>query len=191
MLIDTDQMFCRRVYDPRFRQLICATGNPGMFPDLNIPKSTIRGWLHGDFRPAVGIDNDADGSRSSSRERQTSTSRSSVADDNVSIADACPSYWLPSGRRAVLAPSSIRAETRPLPAISRNSATKNDAAHNAGATASNGAPIWMVGQEQIAENKRVLMRMRQVAITACRTPRPSRWQYASQPRTARVARRGT
>ncbi len=56
MLIDTGQMSCRRVYDPRVRQLICATGNPGMFPDLNIPKSTIRGWLRGDFRPAVGIE---------------------------------------------------------------------------------------------------------------------------------------
>lgn len=45
------------------------------------------------------------------------------------------------GVELVLAPSSIRAETSPLPAASRNSATKNDAAHDTGATASKGAPI--------------------------------------------------
>lgn len=33
-----------------------TTGNPGLFPDLNIPKLTIRGWLPGDFKPAVGIE---------------------------------------------------------------------------------------------------------------------------------------
>ena len=56
MLTNTGQVSCRRVYDPRVRHLICATGNPGLFPDLNIPESTIRGWLRGEFRPAVGIE---------------------------------------------------------------------------------------------------------------------------------------
>ena len=54
--MDTGQMSCRRVYDPRVRHLICATGNPGLFPNQNIPKSTIRGWVRGDFRPAVGVE---------------------------------------------------------------------------------------------------------------------------------------
>ena len=45
----------RNVYDPRVRGLIRATGNPDLFPDLNIPRSTISGWLRGDFKPAVGV----------------------------------------------------------------------------------------------------------------------------------------
>ncbi|HMA96938.1 MAG TPA: hypothetical protein VKP30_29840, partial [Polyangiaceae bacterium] len=30
------------------RELICATGNPDLFPELKIPKSTLRGWLRGE-----------------------------------------------------------------------------------------------------------------------------------------------
>ena len=44
----------RNVYDPRVRELIRASGNPELFPDLNIPRSTAVGWLRGDFKPAVG-----------------------------------------------------------------------------------------------------------------------------------------
>jgi putative transposase len=44
----------RNVYDPRIRELIRATGNPDLFPELDIPRSTISGWLRGDFKPAVG-----------------------------------------------------------------------------------------------------------------------------------------
>ena len=43
--IDLDHVSRRRAYDPRVRELVCATGNPDMFPELNIPKSTLRGWL--------------------------------------------------------------------------------------------------------------------------------------------------
>jgi len=46
----------RNVYDPRVRELIRATGNPGLFLELNIPRSTISGWLRGDFKPAVGAE---------------------------------------------------------------------------------------------------------------------------------------
>ena len=46
----------RNVYDPRVRELIRATGNPDLFPELNIPRSTISGWLRGDFKPAVGAE---------------------------------------------------------------------------------------------------------------------------------------
>jgi hypothetical protein len=45
----------RNVYDPRVRELIRATGDPHLFPELNIPRSTISGWLRGDFKPAVGV----------------------------------------------------------------------------------------------------------------------------------------
>ena len=44
----------RNVYDPRIRELIRATGNPDLFPELDIPRFTISGWLRGDFKPAVG-----------------------------------------------------------------------------------------------------------------------------------------
>jgi len=46
----------RNVYDPRVRELIRATGNPDLFPELDIPRSTIWGWLRGDFKPAVGAE---------------------------------------------------------------------------------------------------------------------------------------
>jgi hypothetical protein len=43
----------RNVYDPRVRELIRATGNPDLFPELQIPRSTSAGWLHGKFRMAL------------------------------------------------------------------------------------------------------------------------------------------
>ena len=46
----------RNVYDPRVRELIRATGNPDLFPELHIPRSTSAGWLRGTFRPALGAD---------------------------------------------------------------------------------------------------------------------------------------
>ena len=41
--INTDPVSRRKVYDPRVRELVCATGNPDLFPELNVPKSTLRG----------------------------------------------------------------------------------------------------------------------------------------------------
>jgi hypothetical protein len=49
----------RNVYDPRVRELVCATGNPDLFPELNIPKSTLRGWLSRDFKTAIGSESAA------------------------------------------------------------------------------------------------------------------------------------
>jgi hypothetical protein len=46
----------RNVYDPRVRQLIRATGNPDLFPELDVPRSTAAGWLRGEFKTALGID---------------------------------------------------------------------------------------------------------------------------------------
>jgi len=46
----------RNVHRPRVRELIRATGNPDLFPELNIPRSTISGWLRGDFKLAVGAE---------------------------------------------------------------------------------------------------------------------------------------
>ena len=44
----------RNVYDPRVRELVRATGDPDLFPELNIPRSALAGWLRGSFKPAVG-----------------------------------------------------------------------------------------------------------------------------------------
>ena len=35
----------RRSYDYRIREAICESGDPDLFPELNIPSSTIRSWL--------------------------------------------------------------------------------------------------------------------------------------------------
>jgi hypothetical protein len=36
----------RRTYDHRIREMICETGDPDLFPELKIPRSTLRSWLH-------------------------------------------------------------------------------------------------------------------------------------------------
>jgi hypothetical protein len=46
----------RNAYDPRVRELIRATGNPDLFPELHIPRSTSAGWLRGKFQSALGAD---------------------------------------------------------------------------------------------------------------------------------------
>ncbi len=36
----------RRTYDHRIQETICETGDRDLFPDLEIPRSTIRSWIH-------------------------------------------------------------------------------------------------------------------------------------------------
>jgi putative transposase len=36
----------RRIYDYRIRQTICETGDRDLFPELDIPRSTVRSWIH-------------------------------------------------------------------------------------------------------------------------------------------------
>jgi hypothetical protein len=50
----TTRTAARNVYDPRVRELVRATGDPDLFPELGIPRSTAAGWLRGAFKPAVG-----------------------------------------------------------------------------------------------------------------------------------------
>jgi hypothetical protein len=50
----TVQTIARNVYDPRVRELVCATGIPDLFPELHLPRSTAVGWPRGDLKPAVG-----------------------------------------------------------------------------------------------------------------------------------------
>jgi hypothetical protein len=43
----------RRTYDHRLRDAIAATGNPHLFRDVAIPRSTRRTWAGGDVRPVI------------------------------------------------------------------------------------------------------------------------------------------
>ncbi len=36
----------RRTYDHRIREAILESGNRDLFPELDIPQSTIRSWVH-------------------------------------------------------------------------------------------------------------------------------------------------
>jgi hypothetical protein len=46
----------RRTYDHRIRELICETGDPDLLPELKIPRSTIRSWLHRGIPDVVTCD---------------------------------------------------------------------------------------------------------------------------------------
>ena len=46
----------RRSYDHRIREMICETGDPDLFRELRIPRSTIRSWLHRDIPDVVTCD---------------------------------------------------------------------------------------------------------------------------------------
>ena len=54
--IEPDHVPRRKVYDSRVREAIRATSNANLFQNLNIPKSTLRGWINGEFKTAVGAE---------------------------------------------------------------------------------------------------------------------------------------
>ena len=35
----------RRAYDHRIKEQIAETGDPGLFPELAIPRATVRSWI--------------------------------------------------------------------------------------------------------------------------------------------------
>jgi hypothetical protein len=41
-----EALHSRRTYDYRIQEAICDSGDRELFPDLNIPRSTIRSWIH-------------------------------------------------------------------------------------------------------------------------------------------------
>jgi hypothetical protein len=41
-----DALHSRRTYDYRIQEAICESGDRDLFPELNIPRSTIRSWIH-------------------------------------------------------------------------------------------------------------------------------------------------
>jgi transposase InsO family protein len=46
----------RRTYDYRIREAICESGDRDLFPELNIPRSTIRSWIHRGMPEVVSCD---------------------------------------------------------------------------------------------------------------------------------------
>jgi hypothetical protein len=41
-----EALHSRRTYDYRIQEAICESGDRDLFPELNIPRSTIRSWIH-------------------------------------------------------------------------------------------------------------------------------------------------
>jgi hypothetical protein len=48
----------RRSYDYRIKAQVIATGNPNLFPELEIPRSAASSWLHRGLGDVVVLDND-------------------------------------------------------------------------------------------------------------------------------------
>ena len=44
-----------RAYLPRLKQAIIESGNPGLFPQLTIPRSTTSGWIRNGVSEVVTI----------------------------------------------------------------------------------------------------------------------------------------
>ena len=41
-----EALHSRRTYDYRIQEAICESGDRELFPELTIPRSTIRSWIH-------------------------------------------------------------------------------------------------------------------------------------------------
>jgi len=41
-----EALHSRRTYDYRIQEAICESGDRELFSELNIPRSTIRSWIH-------------------------------------------------------------------------------------------------------------------------------------------------
>jgi hypothetical protein len=50
----------RRTYDYRIQEAICESGDRELFPQLDIPRSTIRSWIHRGAPDVVTADLAAD-----------------------------------------------------------------------------------------------------------------------------------
>jgi len=46
----------RPTYDYRIQEAVCETGDRDLFPELEIPRSTIRSWIHRDTTDVVSCD---------------------------------------------------------------------------------------------------------------------------------------
>jgi transposase InsO family protein len=51
-----EALHSRRTYDYRIQEAICETGDRDLFPELNIPRSTIRSWIHRGAPEVISFD---------------------------------------------------------------------------------------------------------------------------------------
>jgi len=51
----------KRTYDHRIRYAICASGEPNLFPELEVPRSTALSWIRRGCPDVVELDTAADG----------------------------------------------------------------------------------------------------------------------------------
>jgi len=53
-----EALHSRRTYDYRIQEAICESGDRDLFPELKIPRSTIRSWIHRGTTDVVSCDFD-------------------------------------------------------------------------------------------------------------------------------------
>ena len=51
-----EALHSRRTYDYRTQEAICESGDRDLFSELNIPRSTIRSWIHRNTTDVVSCD---------------------------------------------------------------------------------------------------------------------------------------
>jgi hypothetical protein len=51
-----EALHSRRTYDYRIQEAICETGDRDLFPELEIPRSTIRSWIRRGATEVVSCD---------------------------------------------------------------------------------------------------------------------------------------
>ena len=51
-----EALHSRRTYDYRIQEAICESGDRELFPELNIPRSTIRSWIHRGAPEVISFD---------------------------------------------------------------------------------------------------------------------------------------
>jgi len=51
-----EALHSRRTYDYRIQEAVCETGDRDLFPELKIPRSTIRSWIHRGTTDVVSCD---------------------------------------------------------------------------------------------------------------------------------------
>jgi hypothetical protein len=54
--LQMDALRSRRTYDYRIQEAICESGDRDLFPELNIPRSTIRSWIHRGVPEVISCD---------------------------------------------------------------------------------------------------------------------------------------
>jgi len=51
-----ETLHSRRTYDYRIQEAICESGDRDLFPELNIPRSTIRSWIYRGTTDVISCD---------------------------------------------------------------------------------------------------------------------------------------